>query len=323
MYYLNSKNVEAIPRDWYELAAVIKKAIACLGNHEFSQPIKPFLRYRDMGNRIIAMPAFIGGDFNLSGIKWIASFPKNIDRNIQVAHSVSILNDADTGAPFCTINTSLISTIRTVSVSALMIEKNLRDKEEQNQFIVGICGFGPVGQMHAEMIADLLDDKLSELRIFDIRPVNLSAVPPAIKDKVVLTDSYEKAFSGADIFIAATMSAEPYIGLEPHPGSLHLNISLRDYQAEFMNDVDIMIVDDWKEVCRENTDIERMYLHEGLREDDTFNLVDLFAGDREVTFGPSDVVMFNPMGMAIFDIAIGYHFFQKATERKIGIQLED
>lgn len=323
MYYLNSKNVAAIPRDWYELAAVIKKAIDCLGNHEFSQPIKPFLRYRDMGNRMIAMPAFIGGGFNLSGIKWIASFPKNIERNMPVAHSVSILNDADTGAPFCTINTSLISTIRTVSVSALMIEKNCRDKEDQHQFIVGICGFGPIGQMHAEMIADLLDDKLSEIRIFDIRPISPSAIPDVIKDKVIVTDSYVKAFTGADIFITATMSAEPYIDLEPNPGSLHLNISLRDYQDEFVNDVDIMIVDDWKEVCRENTDIERMYLHEGLREDDTFNLVDLFAGDREVSFGPSDVVMFNPMGMAIFDIAIGYHYFQKATERKIGILLED
>ena len=119
MYYLNSQHLDTIGRNWKDLAKVIEKAIICLGNQEFAQPVKPYLRYKDKVNRIIAMPAFIGGDINFSGIKWIASFPKNFQKGLKRAHSVSILNEADSGVPVCTINTTLISGIRTAAVISI------------------------------------------------------------------------------------------------------------------------------------------------------------------------------------------------------------
>ena len=323
MYYLNSKNIEAIERNWDELAEVIKDAVYCLSKNEFVQPVKPYLRFGNLRNRIIAMPAYIGGAFNLAGIKWIASFPGNIEKNINRAQSITILNCAETGVPICVINTSLISAVRTAAVTALVVLKYIQDKPGQQKFVIGMCGFGPIGQLHLEMIASILGEKVSEVRIFELKPLDKARIPASLENKVTITNSYEEAFNGTDIFITATVSSKPYINLQPLPGSLHLNVSLRDYDSSFKKYVDLMIVDDWTEVCREDTDIERMHVHEGLQEKDTVNLVDLFFGEKEIHFEQSNVVMFNPMGMAIFDIAIGSYFFKKANHLEIGMSLEN
>lgn len=54
--------------------------MVCLANNEFAQPIKPYLRYNNLKNRIIAMPAYAGGECDMAGIKWIASYPDNINQ---------------------------------------------------------------------------------------------------------------------------------------------------------------------------------------------------------------------------------------------------
>ena len=323
MYYLNTRNLESIPRNWVQLSQVIEKAIYCLGDAEFAQPIKPYLRYRDLDNRIIAMPAFVGGEINFSGIKWIASFPKNLNKGLKRAHSVSILNEADSGIPLCTINTTLISGIRTAAVTGLMIRKYLELNPLKKNLVVGMTGFGPIGQLHLEMVDKILGDKLSEFRIYDLRPINPTLIPIHLMPKVTICQSFEEAFDQADLFITATVSSQAYVHQKPKKGSLHLNISLRDYQINFMDYVDRMVVDDWEEVCRENTDIERMHLEKGLQKEDTINLVQVFQQGALDNLEADEVVMFNPMGMAIFDIAIGAYYYEKAKAGNIGVLLED
>ena len=139
MLLLNEDHIKEIGIDWHKTVGVINHAVMQLQGNDFAQPIKPYLRYRDKKNRIIAMPAFVGGDINMAGIKWIASFPGNIKKGIPRAHSVVILNDADTGAPVSIIHTALLSIIRTASVSGLILscfEKN-RDLQDITIGIVG------------------------------------------------------------------------------------------------------------------------------------------------------------------------------------------
>ena len=65
-----------------------------------------------------------------------------------------------------------------------------------------------------------------------------------------------------------------------------------------------------------------MHLERGLKEEGTKSLVDVFCHGAMDQIKPTDVVMFNPMGMAVFDIAIGAYYYQQAKEQNVGVLLE-
>lgn len=315
MLILNEKDILEIGIDWNKSIAVIENAVKCLKERDFAQPIKPYLRYRDPQNRIIAMPAFIGGDINLAGIKWIASFPENIKKGIPRAHSVVILNNADTGEPVGMINTPLLSVIRTAAVTGLVIDAYQKTRNLSG-LKVGITGFGPIGKYHLEMVLALLGDKIESVRIFDLRPIDSQDLP--IDDRIEVVKSWEEAYLDADIFMTCTVSKAAYIDKAPKSGSLHLNVSLRDYKPETYEWFkEAMIVDDWEEVCREKTDIEMMHLEKGLEEEHTKSIVDVVEGTCLAGYSLETPIMFNPMGMAVFDIALGSHYYQSGKSTQV------
>lgn len=321
MIYLGDKDIKEMNLDWEQNIEAIKTATQCIESKDIAQPIKPYLRYGDLRNRIIAMPAFVGGEINKSGIKWIASFPENIKKGMVRAHSVIILNDADTGQPVSVINSGSISAIRTASVSGLMIKKFI-ELNRSKKFKVGLIGFGPIGQYHLDMCIQLLGESLDEVLLYDLKEISKENIPEKIREKVTIVESWEKAYVEADIFITCTVSKKPYINIEPKVGSLHLNVSLRDYKTDvFPWFKGGMIVDDWKEVCREDTDIEMFHKVNGLQENQVKLMHDVLNGFLH-TLDNDQAIMFNPMGMAVFDMAIASHYLTKAKETKTGVLLD-
>ena len=321
MRYLNEKDLRSVGLNWNDTIDAIEDAVACLGAKDFAQPVKPYLRYGDPVNRIIAMPAFVGGKVNLAGIKWIASFPENIDNGIPRAHAVVILNNAETGKPVSIINTALLSIIRTSAVSGLMIRYFLKSRpiEKVN---LGIIGWGPIGQHHFQMATSVMGDKLNKVFLHDLRGINKDAIDSPHKDKIVVVDSWQEAYRDTDIFITCTVSKAPYVDLPPKAGSLQLNCSLRDYKVDILDYTKAIIVDDWEECCREKTDLEMMHLDRGLMEQDTKSIVDVVIHNCMADYPAEEAVMFNPMGMAIFDIATGKYYLEKAREMGLGRELE-
>ncbi len=322
MKYINQNHIREIGIDWSSIFNVIKDSLQSFHEKDFAQPVKPYLRFNNLKNRIIAMPAYVGGAIRKAGIKWIASFPGNIQKAIPRAHSVTILNDSDNGKPVCIINTNLISGIRTIAVSGMLMDLYLKGKK--TKAVIGISGIGPIGRLHVEMITSIFQDSVSRILIYDIREIDKTIFPPSFADRIFVCSSWQEAYVDADIFITCTVSEKPYIDVAPKKGSLQMNVSLRDYETTCRSFMDYIIVDDWDEVCRENTDIERMYKESGLTSGDTVSLAKVLAeGAIERMTMEEKTIMFNPMGMAIFDVAVGNWFYTRATQLKIGIDLED
>jgi N-[(2S)-2-amino-2-carboxyethyl]-L-glutamate dehydrogenase len=321
MLYLGERELCELGIEWKNTIEVICQTIYVIDKNDFAQPVKPYLRYGDRRNRIISMPAFVGGEFHIAGIKWIVSFPGNIGRNLPRAHSVVVLNDADTGVPVCIINTAKLSVIRTASVSGSVISHYQRSRK-RDRLNIGILGWGPIGQHHFQMCASLLGHAISKICIYDLRPIDTPFAGSLDPGQVIIAKSWQEAYDQADIFITCTVADDRYIDRPPKAGSLHLNVSLRDYTTgvyPFFEEA--IIVDDWEEVCRENTDIEKMALEKGLKADDTWSIADVVVRDC-IEYIPSEQpIMFNPMGMAAFDIALGKYYLSRAKASGIGVSL--
>ncbi|OBZ11272.1 2,3-diaminopropionate biosynthesis protein SbnB [Bacillus sp. FJAT-26390] len=327
MLYLGDRHIRTIGLHWGELVDSIEAAVRIMDSGDYAQPIKPYLRYRNAANRIIAMPAYIGGAVQTAGIKWIASFPGNIDAGLPRAHSVTLLNDANTGIPYAMLGTPLPSAARTAAVSGLLIRHYLKAHGAERRFKLGIIGFGPVGRLHYDMCCQLFGEHLENVQIYDIRGCEpdspeLANIDEDMRSRTRIASSWDTLYNECDLIITCTVSKQRYIDLPPAAGSLLLDVSLRDYTTAAISGIHTIVVDDWDEVCRENTDIELLHLERGLSKAQTISLADAVCRGALADFADAEPVLFCPMGMAVFDMAIADYFVGRAKALGIGMQLK-
>ena len=90
-----------------QITELVEAAYRWHGAGDSVNPPSYFLRFPDRpSSRIIALPASIGGQVRVDGLKWISSFPENVATGIPRASAVLILNDHDTGYPFACMESS-------------------------------------------------------------------------------------------------------------------------------------------------------------------------------------------------------------------------
>lgn len=326
MLYLNEEAITKLQPTWEVALDVIEKAIATWSRDDYAQPIKPYLRYNNLENRIIAMPAFLGKPFEVAGLKWIASFPSNVQKQLPRAHSLTILNDSLSGKQIAIINSSRISGIRTAAVSGVVLRAFVGALPFR-KFKIGIIGFGPIGKLHLNMVEEIVSSRAEQISIYDVNETVRKQIMEYFPDYRIV-NHWQEAYRDADILITCTTSSESYIDELPKKGSLHLNVSLRDYHPEIVMASSHLIVDDWEEVCRENTDIERAHKTLGLEKHHTVSLKEIsLKGYFESLYRSEhfnkNFVMFHPMGMALFDLALAKYYYDIAIAQGEGVVLDD
>src|SRR5262249_9335328 len=186
-------------------------------------------------NRIIALPAHMGGARPVSGLKWIASYPDNVRQGVPRASAVLILNDPVTGYPFACLESSLISAARTAA-SAAAGAACLLDGNEVGR--LGVVGTGLIARTVCE---DLRDNGwgLGSTLLDDLRREEAERFSRLLEGQpgfgaVALAEGLEHVVRGSDLLLFATVAPEPYLHeldwLAHGPAILH--VSLRDLAPE-------------------------------------------------------------------------------------------
>src|SRR3989442_11121893 len=91
---INGKSVfDIIRAHRAECIDVVRNAYLAHANGQSVNPHSYFLRFPEKPDcRIIALPAFLGDGFGVAGLKWIASYPGNVQRGFPRASAVLVLN---------------------------------------------------------------------------------------------------------------------------------------------------------------------------------------------------------------------------------------
>lgn len=88
--------------------------------------------------RFMAMPAYLGGSFGTTGVKWYGSNMDNRAKGLPRSILMFTLNDTDTGAPLAFMSANLLSAYRTGAVPGVGARHLARPDAE----VVGIAGPG-------------------------------------------------------------------------------------------------------------------------------------------------------------------------------------
>ena len=101
MIYLSGEDVDAAGADMALAVDVVENVLSLHGRGDVNLPSKVVLDMDERRHgRINAMPAHVGGDVKMCGVKWVAGFPNNpVRHGLPRANALIILNDPGTGLP--------------------------------------------------------------------------------------------------------------------------------------------------------------------------------------------------------------------------------
>ncbi|WP_459719497.1 2,3-diaminopropionate biosynthesis protein SbnB [Actinophytocola sp. KF-1] len=288
-----------------ECLDVVRRAYLAHDAGESVNPQSGFLRFpHQPRSRIISLPAYLGGEFDVAGIKWIASFPANRDIGIPRASAVLVLNDAATGYPYACLESSIISAARTAA-SAVLAAQTITGGREARR--VGIVGTGLIARQVWKFLRDL-GWRIGGFRLFDLDRAAADRFGAALTEQgardVVAVDDAAGAFADCDLVLLTTVAGEPHLHdpalLDHAPVVLH--VSLRDLAPELILAAH-NITDDIDHAVRERTSLHLTEQRTGNRDFVHGTLADLLTGRHTCPAGTP--VIFSPFGLGVLDLAVG------------------
>jgi ornithine cyclodeaminase len=296
-----------------QIVEVVKATYRLHGAGDSMNPPSYFLRFPDRpSSRIIALPASIGGQVRVDGLKWISSFPENVAAGIPRASAVLILNDHDTGYPFACLESSIISATRTAASAALAADWLSRGRRRPAR--VGFVGTGLIARYIHTFLAGT-GWSFDQVGVHDLSAHSAAGFCDYLRQssatsRITVHDSAEQLIRSSDLVIFATVAAQPHVSdvswFDHNPLVLH--VSLRDLAPQIVLAC-TNIVDDIEHCLKANTSPHLAEQLTGNRDFLGGTLDDVMTG--RVTVPADRPVVFSPFGLGVLDLAVGKYVYDE------------
>ncbi len=330
--YLSQEDVVAAGgTDMAAMVDVIERAFAVKAAGEVRMPPKVMITWADepgteeLHGRIMAMPAYVGGEFDVAGLKWIPSVPGNPARNgLPRANALVLLTDRETGLPLAVMDGTVVSAMRTGAVTGVA----LRHLAGPGTEVACLLGAGVLAHTQLAALRVVLPS-LREVRVFDpdmerlARFCDRANVPdgPAVHPAA----SAEEAVRGAGAVVPATMAVEPSFAAEwVAPGATVVLVSSLDGPLDLQAVTDLLVVDDWEHESTHEGRYAQRLVAAGLVAADgseAVELADVVAGRHPGRTDAAERIVVTPVGLAMDDVAAAWHVLAGARSRGLGTPL--
>jgi 2,3-diaminopropionate biosynthesis protein SbnB len=298
-----------------EVVALVDAAYRAHSAGDSVNPPSYFLRFPDRpSSRIIALPASIGGEVGVDGLKWISSFPENVDAGIPRASAVLILNDHETGYPFACLESSIISATRTAAMATLGAEWLSRGRKRPTR--VGFFGTGLIAR-YVHTFLTGTGWSFDQVGVHDVAPDSAAGFSGYLArsgagGRVTVHDDPETLIRSSDMVVFATIAGRPHVSdrswFEHNPLVLH--VSLRDLAPEVILG-STNVLDDVEHCLKADTSPHLAEQLTGNRDFVLGTLDDVMGG--RVTLPPDRPVVFSPFGLGVLDLAVGKYVYDRVA----------
>jgi 2,3-diaminopropionate biosynthesis protein SbnB len=298
-----------------EIVALVEAAYRLHCGGDSVNPPSYFLRFPDRpSSRIIALPASLGGDVRVDGLKWISSFPENVAAGLPRASAVLILNDHDTGYPFACLEASIISATRTAAMAALAAGRLSRGRARPRR--IGFFGTGLIARYVHTFLAGT-GWSFDAIGVYDLSADSAAGFCGHLTEagapgRLTVHNSAEGLIRSSDVVVFATIAGEPHVS-EPSwfdHNPLVLHVSLRDLAPEILL-ASTNILDDVEHCLKANTSPHLAEQLTGNRDFVHGTLGDVMAG--RVTPPADRPVVFSPFGLGVLDLAVGKYVYDQVA----------
>jgi N-[(2S)-2-amino-2-carboxyethyl]-L-glutamate dehydrogenase len=289
--------------------------------------------------RCLAMPGAVLTDGPpVLGLKTINASMGNPGRGLPRSQGFTILLDPETARPLALMEAAYVSAMRTAAVTALAA----RALGVARPRTLALIGCGTLAQAHARLLVASVPT-LREVRLYDTVPRRaadladvIAGLPGGAGLSVVLTDGPRRCVADADLVVPVTTTTAGYIESGwLAPGALVAHVSLDDLTEDAVLGADLVVVDDWGLVSADPRRLlGRMYrsgtlldakgeprpgvpARPGARRVDA-TLGDILTGRHPGRARETDVVISNPFGMAVLDVAVADRVLAAAAAGGLG-----
>jgi N-[(2S)-2-amino-2-carboxyethyl]-L-glutamate dehydrogenase len=329
LLYLSQQDIIDVGGDASDLYVdAIRRALSLHAQKRTVQPLKPYLRAQGkeghIADRIIAMPAHLGGDSPMSGLKWVGSKHDNpTKRGMARASALVVLNDPETNYPVAVMEGSLISGMRTAAVTVVAAQHLAKEGFRH----IACVGCGVIAWMQLTSMLEQFP-QADTIHLFDLNRESAEQLANTLTErfsrvKVQVADSPVEAVRKGEVVITCTVTDQPYIPFEwLQKGAFVSNVSIMDVHKEVFLKADKVIVDDWDQSNREKKVIHQLVLEGRFsREQLHAELGEIVLGDKPGRESEEEIILLNPMGMAVEDISCAQAIYERALKQGKGTQL--
>ncbi|MFR3948237.1 MAG: tyramine oxidase subunit B [Ruminococcus sp.] len=292
--------------------------------------------------RFMAMPAYLGGSYQMAGMKWYGSNVENKKVGLPRSILMMMLNDKDTGAPLALMSANLVSAYRTGGIPGVGA-KYLARKDSR---VVSIIGPGVMGKTSLAAFVsvcpnlDTVKIKGRSQRSLDTFTRFIGEELPQIKN-IEICDSVEEAVKDSDIISFTTtvrddVSSFPYInGDWIKKGALISMPSAARFDDDFLAGCKLVVdnsklYEAWEEeypyptypqvqiIGTKFTDLK----HDGkIKAEDIIDITDIIEKRHPGRTSDDEIIVYSVGGMPVEDIAWGGTVYRNAVKLGIGIKL--